>query len=881
MDESCRLSDTSDSDEESQSNHIGFNKSFGKRSRDEESDELEQSEYESKRIRFNDTSSSFRESIDSEEDVSGVDDNDDEKPSNISMEMMRNIGYQQDLSDNDDNNKPSSNISMEMMRNIGYQQQNLSDNDDDINKSSSNIAMSMMRKMGYQKGKGLGKAEQGIVAPIEAYSQKGRRGLGHDNTKLSQARLKWDPTAEIVNVKEEITWLTNTQEPPTKNEMKNWLSLGLKKKTIDNETLFCDPNIYEQVNGSKSIFDSLDKHEMRRARTRSNPYETIRGHCFLNRAAVKMANMDKVCDFMFTKPQNISPDELLYFADVCAGPGGFSEYILHRKNWHAKGFGFTLKSENDFKLEDFWAGPPDTFHPFYGPKDDGNVYDPENQDAFRYLIMQHTKGLGVHFMMSDGGFSVEGDENMQEILSKQLYLCQCLVALMIVREGGHFVTKLFDIFTNFSAGLVYIMSRCFKRISIFKPNTSRPANSERYLICQGKLSNIDDVIKYLSHANHLISKNDHNNDVTQLVPIDIIRNDENFMDYLYESNTTLGSQQVVGLLKIAAFCEDMNLIEKRQPQIRKECLDYWQLDDIPRKSPRNSSPDEKLQELFTGKSMNFIRSQFKQLNQDNLHDTIMNTPYDWYCVPSTGGKTQNIDEIPTFYLSTYRSSVYRFIKNSWNLVENVQLPSGTLVYAEAVMCYKRENKYQSKLKSLHIIDAYSLGSEIINLKPIEERHRLIRKFCNALWKPNHGTLYPIRAKELHSFHDGDIKTKLDVKYCNMKNGNKRLLCHFPNETIDLYDDKEKEEQLYYVPNSVIFMKGTAVPWKAHLSKTTKHIYYFNRVTNKPEYKKYLPDDAYASFCETFENRMIWYHPYDEKLNIDSLCDSLDKYFQKS
>ena len=38
-------------------------------------------------------------------------------------------------------------------------------------------------------------------------------------------------------------------------------------------------------------------------------------------------------------------------------------------------------------------------------------------------------------MMADGGFSVEGQENLQEILSKRLYLCQFAVALGIVREG--------------------------------------------------------------------------------------------------------------------------------------------------------------------------------------------------------------------------------------------------------------------------------------------------------------------------------------------------------------------------------------------------------------------------------------------------------------
>lgn len=54
----------------------------------------------------------------------------------------------------------------------------------------------------------------------------------------------------------------------------------------------------------QNVFDKLDPEEMRKARTRSNPFETIRGGFFLNRAAMKMANMDRVFDFMFTKPKD-------------------------------------------------------------------------------------------------------------------------------------------------------------------------------------------------------------------------------------------------------------------------------------------------------------------------------------------------------------------------------------------------------------------------------------------------------------------------------------------------------------------------------------------------------------------------------------------------
>lgn len=58
---------------------------------------------------------------------------------------------------------------------------------------------------------------------------------------------------------------------------------------------------------------------------------------------------------------------------------------------------------------------------------------------------------------------MEGNENIQEILSKNIYICQCLVALEIVRTHGHFVTKFFDVFTSFSVGLLYLMYKCFEK----------------------------------------------------------------------------------------------------------------------------------------------------------------------------------------------------------------------------------------------------------------------------------------------------------------------------------------------------------------------------------------------------------------------------------
>ncbi len=90
---------------------------------------------------------------------------------------------------------------------------------------------------------------------------------------------------------------------------------------------------------------------------------------------------------------------------MCAGPGGFSEYILWRKKWNSKGFGFTLKEENDFCLDDFLAGSPEYFethYGVYGKNGNGDVTKTKNLEEFKKFVLEQTNQKGVHFMMADG-----------------------------------------------------------------------------------------------------------------------------------------------------------------------------------------------------------------------------------------------------------------------------------------------------------------------------------------------------------------------------------------------------------------------------------------------------------------------------------------------
>jgi cap1 methyltransferase len=335
-------------------------------------------------------------------------------------------------------------------------------------------------------------------------------------------------------------------------------------------TAFCEEGLVENIMQCKTWMDDVDEKVLLSARNCANVYEVIKNEFFVNRAAMKMANIDAV--FRFTE----IPADLLYFADVCAGPGGFSEYVLWRKKWRAKGFGFTLKESNDFK--EFSVAPYELFEPYYGVHGDGDVYKSDNLLSFKKLIMESTDNKGVHFMMADGGFDVAGKENDQEILSKRLYLCQFLCALMIVRSRGSFLCKLFDTFTEFSVGLVYLMSLCFEKLTFFKPVTSRPANSERYIVCEGKRPDTAAVESYMLKLN----TNDVDS-ITSIVPLQIMsQRDKNFFKFMYDSNTNFGKNQLIALLNIKA-CVGVTVSRAqhaRRAQIRNECLKLWNIPKI-------------------------------------------------------------------------------------------------------------------------------------------------------------------------------------------------------------------------------------------------------------------------------------------------------------
>jgi hypothetical protein len=95
-----------------------------------------------------------------------------------------------------------------------------------------------------------------------------------------------------------------------------------KAKEIDYD-IFCMKDIIIQLNNSKDKISRIPKDKYYIARDEANPYELVGKPLFMNRSAIKIANLDHICDIL--------PDDSeshFNFGDICGGPGGFSEFLF-------------------------------------------------------------------------------------------------------------------------------------------------------------------------------------------------------------------------------------------------------------------------------------------------------------------------------------------------------------------------------------------------------------------------------------------------------------------------------------------------------------------------------------------------------------------------
>jgi 23S rRNA U2552 (ribose-2'-O)-methylase RlmE/FtsJ len=163
---------------------------------------------------------------------------------------------------------------------------------------------------------------------------------------------------------------------------------------------------------------------------------------------------------------------------LAEGPGGFAESFMKYRfsTFKDEYYGITLKSNNNKNIPDWRL---DNIKITYGIDGTGNLY---NFDNILYLVKQYNAN-SFDFITADGGFDFSTDFNNQEDQSTRLILAEILTAICLQKTGGKLVLKIYDMFNEETLKIIHLLKEFYDNIYMIKPFCSRPANSERYILC--------------------------------------------------------------------------------------------------------------------------------------------------------------------------------------------------------------------------------------------------------------------------------------------------------------------------------------------------------------------------------------------------------------
>lgn len=195
-----------------------------------------------------------------------------------------------------------------------------------------------------------------------------------------------------------------------------------------------------------------------------------------------------LCDFRKEFKFSALPMKTIFLADA---PGGFGEAFINFRRKYRQAtddnepdtlFGMSLRATNkiipNWKFNEEYC-KRNNLNLFYGRQGTGSLYDIENIEDLLLASGTHS----AHFITADGGFDFSGDFNNQEEMSLRLILCEIYAALLLQAEGGSFVLKIYDIHSSCTIKLLYALKCFYQNMFLIKPLSSRPANSEKYVVC--------------------------------------------------------------------------------------------------------------------------------------------------------------------------------------------------------------------------------------------------------------------------------------------------------------------------------------------------------------------------------------------------------------
>lgn len=248
-----------------------------------------------------------------------------------------------------------------------------------------------------------------------------------------------------------------------------------------------------------------------------------------------------------TKFKIINSNEKINIGCLAEAPGGFIEAIYYKyPQNNINIYGISIYP-NKYTVPN-WNKLYKNIKKKNIKLDYGNLYKIE---VIKKYILQF-KNNKASLVTADGGFDFSKNFNNQEIDSHKIIFNEILIAILILKNNGNFVCKIFDIFNIMTVQIIYLLNTLFNKVNIYKPSTSRSANSEKYLVCIG-FKGISHNIKNNCFRlfNEIIKCTCKNNNISLNIKVP-----NDFMHYIDKYNEKFVNNQIVFLNKT------LNIINK-------------------------------------------------------------------------------------------------------------------------------------------------------------------------------------------------------------------------------------------------------------------------------------------------------------------------------
>ncbi len=341
------------------------------------------------------------------------------------------------------------------------------------------------------------------------------------------------------------------------------------------------PNIYLSFSLSKylsNMKEKIDKNSIDWDNTKkyTNPFEFI--HTIVpnkNKSVSKYKPLSrsffKMIEIMHLLKIDIDSENPINSFHLAEGPGGFIEALLElRKNKNDKYIGMTLINDSDnnvpgWKKSNIFLSKNKNVIIESGITKDGNLLDILN---FKYCFDKYANSMEI--ITADGGFDFSHDFSNQEINIANLLFAQIAFAIIMQKKNGTFILKIFDSFMKHTIDLLAILSSFYEKVYIVKPNTSRYANSEKYIVCKNFIFN-ENSEYYFNLFYHPLNNMLNNSDkyIERFLNCDISLY---FLSKLQEYNAIFGQQQLENIYHTLAIIQNKSKFDKYSNNIKNNII---------------------------------------------------------------------------------------------------------------------------------------------------------------------------------------------------------------------------------------------------------------------------------------------------------------------